>query len=569
MMQESLSVVLLQRIAIIAVVAYLFSHTRAFRLLFKEETTVKEKCVLVVFFSALATGGTYLGVPVEGALVNVRDTGVVVGGLLCGPWVGVIAGLTAGLHRILLGGFTAVECGVTTILAGAVAGYIHCRMRPRTPEVVTGMVTGTGVVLFSMGLIFCFAQPFPLAQSLVIQATLPMVLSNGLGIAAFMIIIHNARAHQTKIAAIQTHKALHIANSTLPYFRQGLNRVSAEKVATTVRYMTGAAAVAITNQHQVLAHVGLGADHHPAGGPLVTQVTKECLRSGRVLTAHNSDEIGCSCSGCPLRSAVLVPLFCRDKVMGAFKLYYGRDDAMTQLDIEFAQGLGQIFSTQLELASLQQMSELATKAELKALRAQINPHFLFNALNTIVSLCRTDSEQARTLLIELSEFFRRSLKASRDFVSLQEELDQVDSYLVLEKARFGPRLKVAQHIAPAVLGAQVPSFIVQPLVENAVKHGLLARESGGTVGIEVGESEGHVEICIWDDGQGMDEQRLEKALLLGYGKGNGVGLTNVNERLKALYGPAYALRLASRLGEGTRVNLRIPLQAYEREERHA
>ena len=107
---------------------------------------------------------------------------------------------------------------------------------------------------------------------------------------------------------------------------------------------------------------------------------------------------------------------------------------MNQLDIEFAQGLGQIFSTQLELASLQQMSEMATKAELKALQAQVNPHFLFNALNTIVSLCRTDSEQARTLLIELSDFFRRTLKSSREFVSLQEELELVDSYLVLEKS---------------------------------------------------------------------------------------------------------------------------------------
>lgn len=568
-MEESLSVILLQRIAILSVIAYIFSHTRAFRYLFKEETTLREQFVLMLFFSALSVGGTYMGVPVEGALVNVRDTGVIVGGLLCGPLVGGVAGIIGGFHRIFIGGFTAVECGISTILAGFLAGYIHYRMRPRTPEVVTGMVTSTTVVLFSMGLIWFLAKPDAVAQSLVIQALLPMVLANGLGIAAFMIIIYNAREHQTKIAAIQTHKALHIANSTLPYFRQGLNRLSAEKVATTVRYMTGAAAVAITNQHTVLAHVGLGADHHPAGGPIVTSVTKECIQSGQILTARNGREIGCSNAECPLHSAVLVPLLCREKIVGAFKLYYSRDDAMNQLDIEFAQGLGQIFSTQLELANLQQMSEMATKAELKALQAQVNPHFLFNALNTIVSLCRTDSEQARTLLIELSDFFRRTLKSSREFVSLQEELELVDSYLVLEKARFGPRLKVEKEIDATMLGIQVPAFILQPLVENAVKHGLLARESGGMVGLNIVQRSGHMEICVYDDGLGIEEKVMEKILLLGYGKGTGVGLTNVNERLKVLYGASYALKMESIPGEGTRIYLRIPVHANEREEYHA
>lgn len=231
---------------------------------------------------------------------------------------------------------------------------------------------------------------------------------------------------------------------------------------------------------------------------------------------------------------------------------------MSALDIEFAQGLGQIFSTQLELASLQQMTELAAKAELKALRAQINPHFLFNALNTIVSLCRTNPEEARGLIIELSDFFRRSLKTSRDFVTLKEELDHVDSYLTLEKARFGPRLTIVKNVDDEVLNSLIPTFTIQPLVENAVKHGLLAKEEGGTVCITARRSGGNIAIAIADDGAGIPRAILKQVLVSGFGKGAGVGLSNVNERLKNIYGPKHSLDIDSEEGQGTTVRLIIP-----------
>lgn len=557
-MQDNLSMVLVQRIAIVAVIAYVFSHTKAFRLMFKEQTTYREKAVLILFFSSISIAGTYFGIPIEGGLANVRDTGSIVAGLLGGPLVGTVTGLVSGLHRISLGGFSAVACGIATIVGGILAGYIHTRMKPKTPDWIVGVTTGVGIILFSMALILVISKPFPAAWSLVASVTLPMSLANAIGIAVFMIIIHNASHHQTRIGALQTHKALRIANAALPYFRQGLNPVSAEKVATTVRGMTSAAAVAITNRDQVLAHVGLGSEHHKVGNLLMTSATKSCLESGQVTVAQHAAEIGCSEAGCPLKSAVIVPLFCRDELVGTFKLYYAHEEGMSALDIEFAQGLGQIFSTQLELASLQQMTELAAKAELKALRAQINPHFLFNALNTIVSLCRTNPEEARGLIIELSDFFRRSLKTSRDFVTLKEELDHVDSYLTLEKARFGPRLTIVKNVDDEVLNSLIPTFTIQPLVENAVKHGLLAKEEGGTVSITARRVGGHIAIAIADDGAGIPRAILKQVLVSGFGKGAGVGLSNVNERLKNIYGPKHSLDIDSEEGQGTTVRLIIP-----------
>ncbi|HWR38050.1 MAG TPA: LytS/YhcK type 5TM receptor domain-containing protein [Patescibacteria group bacterium] len=564
-LDNNLSMILVQRIAIIAVVAYVFSHTQAFRIMFKEHTTIREKILLIIFFTVISISGTYFGIPVEDAIANFRDTGAIVAGLLGGPWVGGVVGLLSGLQRIYIGGFTAVQCGVATILGGILAGYIHARVRPRTPEWITGVVTGVSVVLASMGLILLFAKPFGTALSLVIQVVLPMTLANGLGIAVFMIIVHNARQYQMKIGALQTHKALKIANAALADFRQGLNPVSAERVATTILKMTSAAAVAITSVEEVLAHVGLADDHHHGGIPLQTELTKNCLQSRQITVAQHASEIGCPASDCPLKSAVVVPLFCRDELMGSLKLYYAQEEAMTELDLEFCQGLGQIFSTQLELGALQQKAELAVAAELKALRAQINPHFLFNALNTIVSLCRTDPEHARELIIELSDFFRRSLKTARDYVSIQEELDHVDSYLTLEKARFGQRLIIAKDIVPDVLNVLIPAFTLQPLVENAVKHGLLSKPNGGKISIHARRDGDEVEIIIEDDGQGISPAILSQITDHGFGTGAGIGLTNVNERLKTIYGTRHALIIHSVEGAGTSVRLHIPLQRQQKE----
>ncbi|MGL5511870.1 MAG: sensor histidine kinase, partial [Sporomusa sp.] len=180
-------------------------------------------------------------------------------------------------------------------------------------------------------------------------------------------------------------------------------------------------------------------------------------------------------------------------------------------------------------------------------------------LNTIVSLCRTNPESARHLLIELSEFFRRSLKAARDFVTLKEELEHVDSYLALEQARFGQRLTIKKDIEPAAMDSLIPTFTLQPLVENAVKHGLLSQQNGGTVTISAKTTGKQIKIVIADNGQGIPLAIQEQILEYGFGKGAGVGLTNVNERLKAIYGPKHALTINSVEGRGTTIILHIPI----------
>jgi LytS/YehU family sensor histidine kinase len=206
-------------------------------------------------------------------------------------------------------------------------------------------------------------------------------------------------------------------------------------------------------------------------------------------------------------------------------------------------------------------AELAlTRAELRALHAQINPHFLFNALNTIRYFVRTDPETARQLLLNLSEVFQRALR-SGEFVPLRDELGYVDAYLSLEKARLGDRLRVERSIESEVfLDYAVPTLILQPLVENAVIHGIARNPGGGTVWITVNAVYDELVLCVEDDGTGIAPERLAEIQGEAAPADGAIGLRNVDGRLRALYGQDHRLVIESEVGRGTRVEIRIPLE---------
>ena len=201
---------------------------------------------------------------------------------------------------------------------------------------------------------------------------------------------------------------------------------------------------------------------------------------------------------------------------------------------------------------LQEQEKLLLAARIEALANQINPHFLFNTLTSISSLIRTQPDTARMLITKLSGLLRRLMRSTDHFVTLREELASIDEYLDIEVVRFGPQLKVDKQIAPQTLDVIVPSMILQPLVENSIKHGLARKVGGGRITIRTSVCAGHTIIEVLDDGLGMTEERLEHAL------GDGIGLSNVNERLRTIYGPPYHLKLTSVPGQGTCVSVEIP-----------
>ncbi len=204
---------------------------------------------------------------------------------------------------------------------------------------------------------------------------------------------------------------------------------------------------------------------------------------------------------------------------------------------------------------LAEQEKLLMAARIEALSSQINPHFLFNTLNSISSLIRTKPETARMLIGKLSNLLRQRLRSRDHFVTLGEELASIDQYLDIEVIRFGPQLRVEKAIAPDTLEIRVPSMILQPLIENSIKHGLTAKLGGGTITIRAFRHHGHLVIEVADDGFGMTGAQLQNALTAG------IGLSNVNERLSVTYGANYQIRLTSSTDAGTCARIEIPLQA--------
>jgi len=370
-------------------------------------------------------------------------------------------------------------------------------------------------------------------------------------------ILDRMRTRPDHLRAMQSHQILEIANESLAYLRQGLNSTTAEAVCRIALAETEAAAVAMTDRDTVLGFAGLGEDHHSVGGPIITRATWEALEANERRILASKEEIGCPREDCSLQAAIVVPLEIREQPVGTLKFYYTTPKLLNETQITLVEGLAELLSTQLELSELERQTELACRMELKALQSQINPHFLFNTINTIAALIRTDPPRARELLREFAAFYRRTLENSEELITLKRELEYTRRYLVFERARFGEdRITVQEDIERGMTGVLVPAFILQPLVENAVQHGIrpeapLHIRIMGRTGVDC------IEIVVADDGRGISAVDLPHLLEPGFGRGLGIALKNVDDRLKGHFGPDSGLAVDSEPGDGTKVTITI------------
>jgi LytS/YehU family sensor histidine kinase len=359
-----------------------------------------------------------------------------------------------------------------------------------------------------------------------------------------------------------TFETLQLANRTLPYLRQGLNRATAEKTVELIYNHTKAAAVSIATSDDVLAFVGSGLPYRTGEYPISFPLYKEVIRQGRTRVGNNNniDESGktyYTTTGA-LTAVVSSPLKLQKHTVACLNLFYDEQFPLTAGKIKIASSLAQLMSTQMELSELDRKTERLAKAELQALQMQISPHFVYNTLNTIASFIRTRPETARELIVQFADFTRRTFKKHGEFTTFAEELEYVHLYLAFEKARFGERLSAVYRIDPEVLPMVVPVLILQPLVENAVRHGIGKKVGHGKVTIIAEDSGEECLITVADNGVGMSKEELQESLKRRLGSQYGVGLSNVNERLKSIYGFDHALQIETRPNEGTRVTFRLP-----------
>ncbi|WP_461205937.1 LytS/YhcK type 5TM receptor domain-containing protein [Clostridium sp. DL1XJH146] len=542
---------LINNLGYVILIVFILTRLNRFKKIIQSDKfTKKDTIILSLLFGGFGIISTHIGTDVNGAIANTRLIGVMAGGILCGPFVGIVSGIIAGIYRLLydIHGITSIPCSIATIIAGILSGMIF-KFTKDDRKSIYGFVAGITMESIEMLLILIISRPFNQAVEIVKSIYFPMSFTNAIGIWIMIKLIQMTFYEKESIAANQAQLALEIANKTLPYFRN-VNDESYEKVCEIIKDSVGADAVAITDKEKVLAHVGIGDDHHRKGKYIQTKSTFKALESGKILKLTDKKEINCPNRSCPIKSGIIAPLRDGNEVVGALKIYYGKKGVVSFRDLNLAVGLSQLISTQLEISKVGELEKMATRAEIKALQNQINPHFLFNALNTIASFVRNKPYKARELIINLSTYLRYNLELGNRLVSVYKELEQVKAYIEIEKARFGDKINLIT-IVDENIDIQIPSLIIQPLVENSVKHGFKDKNVKDAIILEVLKIDSdHLRITIEDNGIGIDEDIIKK-VHEGKMKESNIGLSNVNNRLKHLYSKGLNI---VRIDRGTKIS---------------
>ncbi|WP_298253291.1 sensor histidine kinase [uncultured Arthrobacter sp.] len=344
-----------------------------------------------------------------------------------------------------------------------------------------------------------------------------------------------------------TYATLHTAALASEHLREGLTPSGARRASRHLRGLLRCDVLLISDDAGVLAWEGARGSE-PEVMPLVRQV----LESGRtqIFRRQAVRDVGLA----ELGELVLSPVRVENRVVGTVGAFVGVVDAGL---VRATNELAGWVSTQVELAELDSSRRLLAEAELRALRAQISPHFIYNSLNAIASFINTDPQRARELVVEFADFTRYSFRRHGDFTTVAEELLSIDRYLLLERARFGDRLRVSLNVGPEVLGTVIPFLSLQPLVENAVRHGLDSKDGIGNITITAHDAGPYAEVTIEDDGVGIDPEHL-RSVLAGHTEGVHVGLRNVDSRLRQVYGDDHGLVIDTAPGAGTLITMRVP-----------
>ena len=547
---------LFQTLSAFLVLFYLYCESPAFQPLTTDWAQPRGKLRLYLIFTLITILGNYLGTPVMagGALLNSRAVGATLAGLLGGPILGALVGLTAGLHRVTLGGAAAVSGAVATTLEGFAAGMVHIALKDKPQLLITKRVAFFTVLvgeIVHMGIVLAFTKPYPAAVAIVRIIAPPMVLLNPVGAALLMAVLKHRQRSLDQIAAASSGAALRVAQRALGLMSRGFGPGMAAEMAAIVRDETGVGGVAVTDTERVLGFVGVGADHHKPGSEISSQLTRQAISTGTVVFADGVHQrFQCTLAhDCPIHSALVVPLQVDGTVIGTVQLFEPRSRRFLNMNRTLGEGIGDLLSSQLLIARYQEQKNLLVLGELKLRQAQVNPHFLFNSLNTIMAVIRKDANRGRELVYHLSNYFRKNLKRSNPFSTLEEELEHIRAYLEIEKARF-EGLAVEIDVPPELLHVQVPTFTLQPLLENAIKHGISEMLTPGVARIRASEEDGVVRIDVEDNAGAYEESERAK---------DGLGLQIVEKRLRSVVGAASRLEIYCVPNELTRITFRMPL----------
>lgn len=558
---SALSVLLLQQMCVYLVVAYVLSRTRLFIPLTRASIRWPHRITCYLIFSAFCIMGTLLGLPVVkgNAIANTPAIGAVLGGLLGGPVVGLAVGITGGLHRYSLGGSFGLAAAIDIVMQGVIGGLVHRylikhgKTRLLFSPLLAGGLTAITIVM-ELGIDLALARPFDEALYIVSLIALPELIANSAGAAVFVEILLDRRDGIERQSRAFSAKALEIAAHVDGVLREGFDQENSMRVARIIFDQTGVGAVAITDREKILAFIGMGDDHHLPNTPITSPHTLHAINHNEVIFADGY-EVPYQCSispGCKLGSSLVIPLVGENKrVIGTIKLYEPKTKIFSTINRTLGEGIAKLLSSQILDGRYEQQKNLLLQSELKLLHAQVNPHFLFNTLNIIISVTHDDPAKARKLLADLAVFLRKNLKRPIADVMLSDEIEHIKAYLGIQLARFADRLTVEFDIPEHLLGIHVPAFTLQPLVENAIKHGTSQMIRTGRVSIRAYQDEQAIFLEV-EDNAGLYNPEP---------KGDGLGMNIVDRRIKNRYGESCGVSVSCEPDVFTRISVRIPLEA--------
>ena len=499
---------------------------------------VRNQLVLGGIFGIFCVISDYIGIQVEGALPNARVIGVLSAGFLGGPVSGMTTAVIASIHRYLIfpERISTLACVLAAILHGVIGSWIGYAKKDNRQYSNWFLLVSTFVAeAIHMILILILTRPFNEALVIVKIVLVPMVIINSVGMVIFFSVFKSIFNNEDLKVAVNVSLALRTAERCAPYLGDAeTNRESMQKIIDIVMSEHKCVGVAVIREYEFL---GRSSAFDSIILDKTVIISAPIVRSGEEVLSF---------------------------VMLARKNAYSY-----RADIEFGTGIANYFATQLKLVDMEKQKEHLRKAEIKALQSQINPHFLFNALNTISCFCR-EKPEARELLMALSSYFRNMLDDIDSSVTLETELEHVKAYLMLEEARFEEHLKIRIEAEPEDLTCRVPNLILQPIVENAVRHGAMKRDKG-QVTIRIKKEEKSTMIDVIDNGPGMDKEIVDRLYENGssqlphQNEGHGIGMLNVQRRLTGIYGKGAGLQIISG-GSGTIVRMIIPNQKERTDE---
>ena len=547
---------LLLNIGLLVLIATLLTKIPVVRnMLLEGSASIGSKAALTVIFGSVSIISTYTGFRAQSAIVNTRVIGVLAAGLLGGPYVGMGASMIGGAHRYLfdIGGFIALSCALSTFMEGFIGSIFSRRFK-------SGKINGTGIFFITalaeagqMVIILLISRPISAALALIKLIAFPMIIMNAVGMVIFIGTLNMVFIEEDSQFAEKMRLALGIAEQSLPHLRKGLYSAADMESATEIIYTsTACTAVMITDTKEILSIKGDEWCSH-LKSRTVLQPILESIKDQKPTIFSHVEKMNPLYPVLKNHMIVAAPLIKLDKPVGSLTMMVQKHWHTSQVNLNFAVELAKLFSTQLELSDLDYQRQLRRKAEFKALQSQVNPHFLYNALNTISYVCRENADRARELLLALSSYYRQTLENDQYMLGIHTELNHVTSYLELEKARFEEKLQVEVEVE-AGLDCMVPAFILQPLVENAIRYGA-DKKGNRHVSIKARTQGRMTEISVSDKGPGIPFQVITN-LLAGISV-SGVGLMNVHKRLKSIYGEENGLKIESSPA-GARVWFLVP-----------